>query len=146
MYFKSSKSKHGEKRHVFVFSDLIVLTTKKGSNKYDHKLSVSLDDAKLITHSHAESKSRLSSFFSAVPPLSDPIRLERYKIRFRVKSRKAQLYIESGNRRPSARLGQQNQKINQRLSETQTRRPKARAKESLRKVTKWASSRPLSPV
>ena len=47
MYHKSAKAT-GESRHVFVLSDMIVLTTKKGSDKYEFKMSVNLDDCKLI--------------------------------------------------------------------------------------------------
>jgi len=48
MYYKSAKTKHPEKRHVFFFSDLIMLTTKKGDKKFEHKMSVPLEDCKLI--------------------------------------------------------------------------------------------------
>lgn len=46
-YYKSSKTKHPEKRHVFFFSDLILLTVKKG-NKFEHKMSIPLESCKLI--------------------------------------------------------------------------------------------------
>lgn len=46
-YHKSNKAK-GETRHIFVLSDMLVLTTKKGTDKYEHKMSVYLDDCKLI--------------------------------------------------------------------------------------------------
>mmetsp|Transcript_32457 Transcript_32457/g.55527 ORF Transcript_32457/g.55527 Transcript_32457/m.55527 type:complete len:564 (+) Transcript_32457:74-1765(+) len=46
-FYKSSKSKHPEKRHVFFFSDLILLTIKKGEKKFEHKLSVPLENCTL---------------------------------------------------------------------------------------------------
>jgi len=46
-FYKSSKSKHAEKRHVFFFSDLILLTIKRGEKKFEHKLSVSLENCTL---------------------------------------------------------------------------------------------------
>ena len=46
-FFKSHKSKHSEKRHVFFFSDLILLSVKKGEKKFEHKLSVSLENCTL---------------------------------------------------------------------------------------------------
>jgi len=47
-FYKSPKSKNGEKRTVFFFTDLILLTTKKNDKKYEHKLSVPIDSCKLI--------------------------------------------------------------------------------------------------
>lgn len=47
-FYKSQKSKSGEKRHVFFFTDLILLTNRKGEKKFDHKLSVDLDSCKLV--------------------------------------------------------------------------------------------------
>lgn len=46
-FYKSSKSKHPEKRHVFFFSDLILLTVRKGEKKFEHKLSVPLENCTL---------------------------------------------------------------------------------------------------
>lgn len=46
-YYKSSKSKHAEKRHVFFFSDLILVTIKRGEKKFEHKLSISLENCTL---------------------------------------------------------------------------------------------------
>jgi len=47
-FYKSAKSRNGEKRHVFFFTDLIILTNRKGEKKFDHKLSIDLDSCKLI--------------------------------------------------------------------------------------------------
>mmetsp|Transcript_124780 Transcript_124780/g.186397 ORF Transcript_124780/g.186397 Transcript_124780/m.186397 type:complete len:518 (-) Transcript_124780:63-1616(-) len=47
-FYKSQKSKTAEKRHVFFFTDLILLTNRKGEKKFDHKLSVDLDSCKLV--------------------------------------------------------------------------------------------------
>ena len=47
-YHKKAKSKSGEKRHVFFFTDLILLTVRKGEKKFEHKLSVPLDSCTLI--------------------------------------------------------------------------------------------------
>uniref|UniRef100_A0A7S4M713 DH domain-containing protein n=1 Tax=Vannella robusta TaxID=1487602 RepID=A0A7S4M713_9EUKA len=47
-FYKSQKSKSPEKRHVFFFTDLIVLTNRKGEKKFEHKLSVDLDSCKLV--------------------------------------------------------------------------------------------------
>lgn len=46
--YKSAKSKSGEKRHVFFFTDLILLTLRRGEKRFEHKLSVDLDSCKLV--------------------------------------------------------------------------------------------------
>jgi len=46
--YKSAKSKSGEKRHVFFFTDLILLTIKRGEKRFEHKLSVDLDSCVLV--------------------------------------------------------------------------------------------------
>ena len=48
LFFKSEKSKSPEKRHVFFFTDLIVLTSKKGEKKFEHKLSVPMQSCRLV--------------------------------------------------------------------------------------------------
>jgi len=52
---KSFKSK-GEPRHIFLFSDLIVLTVQKAADRWEHKLSVKLDQCRLIVGSEIESR------------------------------------------------------------------------------------------
>lgn len=46
-FYKNSKAKHAEKRHVFFFTDLILLTVRKGEKKFEHKLSVPLEGCRI---------------------------------------------------------------------------------------------------
>jgi hypothetical protein len=48
MFFKSMNAPKGEKRHVFFFSDLIVLTVRKGERRFEHKMSIPLESCKFI--------------------------------------------------------------------------------------------------
>ena len=47
-FYKSQKSKSAEKRHVFFFTDLILLTNRKGEKRFEHKLWVDLDSCVLV--------------------------------------------------------------------------------------------------
>lgn len=53
-FFKTQKSKHPEKRHVFCFTDLIMLTTKKDDKKFVHKVSISLDGCKITVLANSQ--------------------------------------------------------------------------------------------
>jgi len=46
-FYKSAKTKNPEKRHVFFLSDLIILTVRKGEKKFEHKLSIPLENCTL---------------------------------------------------------------------------------------------------
>jgi hypothetical protein len=48
LFYKNQKSKHGERRHVFFFSDLILITSKKGERRFEAKLQIPLDNCKII--------------------------------------------------------------------------------------------------
>jgi hypothetical protein len=55
-FYKNSKTKHPEKRHVFFFTDLIMLTTKKGDKKFEHKLSLPLESLTLTVLANSNRK------------------------------------------------------------------------------------------
>ena len=46
-FYKSAKTKNPEKRHVFFLSDLIILTIRKGEKRFEHKLSIPLENCTL---------------------------------------------------------------------------------------------------
>ena len=64
-WHKSAKSK-GEMRHVFVLSDMLLLTTSKGTDKYDFKMIAPLDDCKLIV---CADSTHLQNAFEITGPL-----------------------------------------------------------------------------
>jgi len=54
-WHKNAKSK-GEPRHLFLFSDLIVLTVSKGTDRWEHKMTVKLDNCKLIFNAEGDGR------------------------------------------------------------------------------------------
>ena len=54
-FYKTAKSKN-EKRHVFFFSDMIMLTIRKGEKKFEHKLSISFEDCTLTVLADSSSR------------------------------------------------------------------------------------------
>lgn len=61
-FYKSQKSKSSEKRHVFFFTDLILLTHRKGEKRFEHKLSVDLDSCTLVVLADTSRKFFLNLF------------------------------------------------------------------------------------
>jgi hypothetical protein len=55
-FYKNAKSKHPEKRHVFFFTDSIMLTTRKGEKKFEHKLSLPIESLTLIVLANSNCK------------------------------------------------------------------------------------------
>jgi hypothetical protein len=55
-FYKSPKSKSGEKRTVFFFTDLILLTVKKGEQHFQFKMSVKIDACKLTVFADTQCK------------------------------------------------------------------------------------------
>jgi hypothetical protein len=75
--YKSAKAKSGEKRHVFFFTDLILLTLKRGEKKFEHKVSVDLDSCKLVVLADSSRKQNL--FRSIISAFSLTVRWQTSK-------------------------------------------------------------------
>ena len=53
-FYKNAKGGKSGKRHVFCFTDLIMLTSRKDDKKFVHKLSISLDGCKITVLANSQ--------------------------------------------------------------------------------------------